>query len=90
MFLALTPVDHSKCVLYTKVQYIAKTTLGLDTSNGAETDFALKWNLLCSLGKPLHFYCATTEDNKFCFLLRPAFVDCIKLFAVDKSTNLFV
>ena len=43
-----------------------------------------------SLGKPLHLYCAIIDDNKFCFLVYPAFVDCIQLFAVDKSTNMFV
>jgi hypothetical protein len=68
----------------------SQTTFGFDISNGAETGFAFKWNLLCSLGKPLHFYCSIIGENKFCFLVHSVFVDCIKLFDVDKSTNMFV
>ena len=81
----------SKCVLYiqVKAQYITKTTFGFDKSNGAETGFAFKWNLLCSLGKPLRFNCAVINGNTFCFLVHPVFVDCIKLLAVDKSTNMY-
>lgn len=76
----------SKCVLFTKAQYTARNTFGFDTANGAEGGFDIKWNLLYSLGKPLHFYDTVIVDNKFCSLVHPVFVDCIKLFAVDKST----
>jgi len=89
LLLALTRVYHSKCFLCTKAQYITKTTFGFGTSNGAETGFAFKWNLLCSLGKPLHFDCAVIDGNTFCFLVHPVFVDCIKLLAVDKSMNMY-
>jgi hypothetical protein len=65
------------------VQYVAKITFGFDTANGAETGFAFKWNSLYSLGKPLHLYDAIIDDNKFCVLVRPVFVDCVKLFSVD-------